>query len=120
LETLSSQSHTREIGNLPAFNNPFLIMRGIPIMRYQGRQTLIFETEERFDISPRWSMVGFVGTGRTFSDSEYMEDNTWHTAGGVGFRYLVARMFKLRMGVDIAVGPDQFAYYIVFGHYWNR
>jgi hypothetical protein len=104
----------------PFYYYPFLIMRGIPLMRYQGQQTLLFETEQRFDITPRWSLVGFVGTGRTFGDSEYMKDNAWHTAGGVGFRYLVARLFKLRMGVDVAVGPDQFAYYIVFGHYWSR
>ena len=54
------------------------------------------------------------------SDSKYLEDDNWYWAGGVGFRYLIARLFKLRMGVDIARGPDQFAYYIVFGHYWDR
>jgi hypothetical protein len=106
--------------NAPFYYYPFLMMRGIPMMRYQGQATLLFETEQRFDIARRWSLLGFVGTGRTWSDSEYMEDNTWHTAGGVGFRYLIARLFRLRMGVDIAVGQDQFAYYIVFGHYWNK
>jgi hypothetical protein len=106
--------------NAPFYYYPFLFMRGIPMMRYQGQETLLFETEQRFDITKRWSLVGFVGTGRTFSDSEYMEDNAWHTAGGAGFRYLVARLFKLRMGIDIAAGADQFAYYIVFGHYWNK
>jgi hypothetical protein len=104
----------------PFYYLPYLNMRGIPMMRYQGQGTLLFETEQRYDVTRRWSLVGFVGTGRTFSDKEYLEDNAWHTAGGVGFRYLVARLFRLRMGVDIAVGPDQFAYYIVFGHYWNR
>jgi hypothetical protein len=95
-------------------------MRGIPMMRYQGQATVLFETEQRFDVTRRWSVVGFVGTGRTFSDQEFMKDDNWHTAGGVGFRYLLARLFNLRMGIDIAAGPDQFAYYIVFGHYWNR
>jgi hypothetical protein len=104
----------------PFYYYPFLIMRGIPVMRYQGEQTLLFETEQRFDLNLRWSLVGFVGAGKAFSDSEYLSDNLWHAAGGAGFRYLVARLFKLRMGVDLAVGPDQLAYYIVFGHYWNR
>jgi hypothetical protein len=89
-------------------------------MRYQGEQTLLFETEQRVDLNLRWSLVGFVGTGKGFSDSKYVGDNKWHAAGGAGFRYLVARLFKLRMGIDIAAGPDQLAYYIVFGHYWNR
>jgi len=104
----------------PFYVLPYLTMRGLPAAQYQGQQALQFETEQRFDIVPRWSVVGFVGTGRTFSTSSYLEDKSWYWAGGVGFRYLIARLFKLRMGVDIARGPDQFAYYIVFGHYWDR
>jgi len=95
-------------------------MRGLPAVEYQGQQALSFETEQRVDLNLRWSLVGFVGTGRTFSSYEFLEDKTWYWAGGAGFRYLVARLFKLRMGIDIARGPGQFAYYIVFGHYWDR
>ncbi len=104
----------------PFYVIPYITMRGLPAAKYQGQQVLQFETEQRFDITPRWSLVGFVGTGRTFSSNKYLEDKTWYWAGGGGFRYLLARLFKLRMGVDIARGPDQFAYYIVFGHYWDR
>jgi hypothetical protein len=106
--------------NVPFYYYPYLDMRGMPMMRYQGQQTILFETEERFDVTHRWSVLGFVGTGRTFSDSRFMDDKSWHWSGGAGFRYLIARLFKMRMGVDIAVGPGQFAYYIVLGHYWNR
>ncbi len=104
----------------PFYYYPFLMMRGIPVMRYQGNITLLFETEHRVDITPRWSVVGFAGTGRTFSDSEYLKDNHWHWSGGGGFRYLLARVFKLRVGIDFAGGPGTFAYYVVFGHYWVR
>jgi hypothetical protein len=107
-------------GEAPFYMLPYLNMRGLPAAQYQGQQALSFETEQRFDFNLRWSVVGFVGTGRTFSSNEYLQDNTWYWAGGAGFRYLVARLFKLRMGIDIARGPDQFAYYIVFGHYWDR
>ena len=105
---------------VPFYSYPYLLMRGIPVMRYQGKSILLFETENRFDVTPRWSVVGFAGSGRTFADSEYLNDDTWHWSGGAGFRYLLARVFKLRIGVDIAAGPDQLAYYIVFGHYWSR
>jgi hypothetical protein len=104
----------------PFYMLPYLTMRGLPAAQYQGQKVLQFETEQRFDIMPRWSVVGFVGTGRTYSTNKYLEDKNWYWAGGAGFRYLIARLFKLRMGVDIARGPDQFAYYIVFGHYWDR
>jgi hypothetical protein len=104
----------------PFYYLPFISMRGIPVMRYQGQQTLLFETEQRIDLGTRWSLIGFAGTGRTYSDKEFSTDDSWHWAGGGGFRYLMARAFKLRMGVDLAVGPDQVAYYMVFGHYWNK
>lgn len=104
----------------PFYYYPYISMRGIPVMRYQGQQTLLFETEQRVDLGTRWSLIGFAGTGRTYSDKEFLADDTWHWAGGAGFRYLMARVFKLRVGVDLAVGPDQVAYYMVFGHYWNR
>jgi hypothetical protein len=106
--------------DVPFYYYPYLDMRGIPMARYQGQQTLLFETEQRVDVTKRWSLVGFVGTGRTWSDLKFMSDNSWHWAGGGGFRYLVARLFKLRMGIDIAGSKDQFAYYIIFGHSWNR
>ena len=105
----------------PFYYLPYVVMRGFPMMKYQGQGVLMLETEQRFDITRRWSILGFFGTGKTYSDSKFLEDDAWHFAGGTGFRYLVARLFKLRMGIDVAMGPDnQFAYYIVFGHNWNR
>jgi hypothetical protein len=104
----------------PFYILPFITMRGVPAAKYQGHKVLQFETEQRYDFYKRWSAVAFVGTGRTYSDTEYLKDDQWYWAGGVGFRYLIARLFKIRMGVDVARGPDTWAYYIVFGHYWDR
>ena len=30
---------------------------------------------------------------------------------GMGFRYLIAREYGIRMGIDIARGPEQWAFY---------
>jgi hypothetical protein len=38
--------------------------------------------------------------------------------GGVGFRYLLARKFKLRVGIDVAHSTGTWAYYIIFGLYY--
>jgi len=32
----------------------------------------------------------------------------------------MSRLFNMRVGLDIAKGPDNYAYYLVFGHNWNR
>jgi len=42
------------------------------------------------------------------------------TAGGVGFRYLIAREHGLHMGMDLAFGPDKPIIYVVFGNAWLR
>ncbi len=42
------------------------------------------------------------------------------TAGGAGFRYLVARTYGLHMGLDVAWGPDEPVLYVVFGSPWLR
>ncbi|MFN8417389.1 MAG: glyceraldehyde-3-phosphate dehydrogenase [Cytophagaceae bacterium] len=91
--------------NSPFFAYPFISMRGLPMMRYQGQQTILFETEQRFDITYRWSLVGFVGTGRAFGGGDIKTDENWQVAGGAGFRYLIARIFNIRTGIDIAKGP---------------
>jgi glucose/arabinose dehydrogenase len=40
--------------------------------------------------------------------------------GGGGFRYELARKYKLHMGLDVAFGPDGPALYVQFGSAWMR
>jgi hypothetical protein len=47
-------------------------------------------------------------------------DADWAWSYGTGFRYLLARKFKLRTGIDIVHGPGTWAYYIVFGGNWLK
>jgi len=104
-------------GDAPFYAYPFLIMRGVPAMRYQGTYTILGETEQLVMLTRRWGVVGFGGYGKTFSDNN--EKNSAWNAGG-GFRYLLARVFGLRMGIDVARGPEEWAVYIVFGNSWLR
>jgi hypothetical protein len=89
-------------------------------MRYQGDYVLTLETEQRFDITPRWSIDAFVGFGLPVTDKEDFAMSNTKWAGGGGFRYLLARWFGLYMGIDVAKGPtaDDWAWYIIFGSYW--
>jgi hypothetical protein len=36
-------------------------------------------------------------------------------SGGLGFRYLIARILGLQVGVDVARGPEDWTFYVVFG-----
>ena len=46
-----------------------------------------------------------------------LEDQSVH-AGGFGFRYLVARVLGIQTGIDVARGPEKWAFYVVFGSSW--
>lgn len=107
-------------GSPPFYLLPYIDMRGVPSARYQGKINALVETEQRWDFTRRWSSVFFGGVGKAFDSFSDFGNNQWVYSYGVGGRYLLARKFKLRMGIDVARGPEQFAYYIVFGSSWLR
>ncbi|HWS60401.1 MAG TPA: BamA/TamA family outer membrane protein [Flavobacterium sp.] len=107
-------------GDAPFYMLPYISMRGIPVMRYQGDVVALTETEWRWDFTTRYSLVAFGGLANAFSDQNDYQDTSWKVSGGMGARYLIARKLQLRMGVDVARGPEEWAYYIVFGTSWMR
>jgi len=104
----------------PFFMQPFVILRGIPAMRYQEKIVTVIETEERWNIARRWSLIGFAGIGKAFSNELAFKDYTTAWSVGTGFRYKLARILNLYWGVDVARGNEEWAFYIQFGHYWNN
>jgi hypothetical protein len=107
-------------GDIPFYMLPFINMRGIPVARYQGKVIALGETEWRWDFSSRFSLVGFGGGGKAVQEGTTFQESSWRVSGGAGGRYLLARKLKLRMGMDVARGPEQWAYYLVFGTSWVR
>lgn len=104
----------------PFYAFPFIEMRGIPAMRYQGSRVYTIETEERYNFSPRWAAVGFAGVGKgILPESSWADSKTAWALGG-GFRYLLARVFNMYGGVDLAKGNENWAIYFTVGTNWNR
>ncbi|WP_417196321.1 BamA/TamA family outer membrane protein [Bizionia sp.] len=104
----------------PFYVEPSINLRGVPKMRYQGRSTHLIETEQRFDFTKRWSLVGFGGLAKAVKENESFVDSELVYNYGTGFRYLIARKFKIRMGIDVAWSNNDFGYYIIFGSSWNN
>ena len=104
----------------PFYSLPFVTLRGVPAFRYQGKQLVVLETEERWDFSNRWSLTGFAGVGKGFEKLESFDQNDWAYSLGGGIRYFLANRFNLYSGIDVARGPEEWAFYIQFGHYWNN
>jgi len=107
-------------GNIPFYALPFIDLRGIPAMRYQGENVLVTELETRWNVSDRWSLVFFGGVGATAGSVGDIGSSDEKWAGGMGFRYLVARLLGMYTGIDIARGPEEWAFYIQMGSAWSK
>jgi hypothetical protein len=106
-------------GDVPFYALPFVMLRGVPAMRYQGERVLVAETELRYNVTPRWAVLGFGGAGKAYGDRTSFADAKTVGAGGVGFRYLIARKLGLYAGLDVARGPEETAIYIQVGSAWR-
>lgn len=108
-------------GGTPFFLRPYIQLRGVPAMRYQGDRIASLEVEARWQCTGRWSVVPFAGVGatrleRSFSSSEGQSVGS----GGIGFRYELARKFGLHGGLDLAHSPGTTAVYLQVGNAWFR
>lgn len=104
-------------GDAPFYAYPYIDMRGVKVMQYQGDKTVLGEAEIRWSFTPRWALVGFGGAGKAYNDGKKGNSDIIYSKG-FGIRYLVASKLDLQMGLDIAKGPDDTAFYIQFGSSW--
>ena len=104
----------------PFFLRPFILMRGVPAMRFQGEKTASIEGEGRWRLEDRWSAVAFVGTGVAQTRRDSFSATEKVSSGGVGFRYTLARKFGMDVGMDVARSPGTTAVYLVVGNSWFR
>jgi hypothetical protein len=107
-------------GDAPFYLKPYVALRGVPIMRYQGDEIAQAEVELRWQFYGRLSLIGFAGAGVTWNDLGWGNDSANVFSGGGGFRYELARRYGLHMGVDVAASRDTTAFYIQVGSAWMR
>jgi hypothetical protein len=105
----------------PFFLRPYVQLRGVPAVRYQGDEVASLEVEARWQCYGRWSVVPFAGIGATHLERSLSSNNGQSVAsGGIGVRYELARKFGLHAGLDLAHSPGTTAIYIQVGNAWFR
>lgn len=105
-------------GDVPFYMLPYIDLRGIPAARFQDTNVAVLETELRYDVDERWSVVGFAGAGKAWGRDSF-DDATTPVSGGAGFRYLIARRLGLYVGMDYAKSSVGDAIYIQVGSAWR-
>ena len=106
-------------GDVPFYAQPYVLLRGVPAVRYQDQNALVAEAEVRWNVTPRWALVAFGGVGKAYGRRQSWSEADTVGSGGVGFRYLVARKLNMYAGLDVARGPEDAAVYITAGSNWR-
>ncbi len=106
-------------GDVPFYRLPYIDLRGIGSARYQDTRAATLETELRWNLTPRWALIGFLGAGRTWGQHNSFGDGQSQVAKGGGFRYLIARQLGLYTGLDYAWGPEDETFYVQVGSAWR-
>lgn len=106
-------------GDIPFYRLPYIDLRGIGAARYQDTRAATLETELRWNVTPRWALIGFVGAGRTWGRRNSFGDAQSQVAKGAGARYLIARVLGLYVGADYAWGPEDETLYVQVGSAWR-
>ncbi len=107
-------------GDTPFYARPYVLLRGVPLQRYQGEHAASAELELRWQFHQRISLVGFGGAGLAWNDYDEFENDQSATSGGMGLRYLLSRKFGLHAGLDVARGPEESVLYVQIGNAWMR
>jgi len=109
----------------PFYLYPFVYLRGMPVMKVQGEHIAVSEAELSWNFTKRWDALIFGGIGKAFGTNQFKKGDVAfnnaqnHFTKGIGFRYLLARKYGLKMGIDIASSQYDDALYIQFGTAWK-
>jgi hypothetical protein len=105
-------------GDAPFYAVPYIELKGIPALRYQGKKVMTTEARLNWEFHPRWQAAVFVGAGRAAEHVDDLGDAPSRVSQGVGFRYMGVKELGLNMGLDFAKGPEDNVVYISFGTRW--
>jgi hypothetical protein len=105
-------------GDVPFYAVPYIELKGVPALRYQGKKIVTTEARLNWEFHPRWQIGAFVGAGRAANDVDDLSKASSRVSRGLGFRYLGVKKLGMNMGLDYAKGPEEEVIYISFGTRW--
>lgn len=90
-------------------------LRGYTTGKYRGDGKFDLQTEYRHQLKGKLGLVGFAGLGTIYGSD--IDDFNWklYPSIGAGFRVEAVKSTKMRFGMDVAHGKDDWAFYFRIG-----
>ncbi|MGL1885451.1 MAG: BamA/TamA family outer membrane protein [Reichenbachiella sp.] len=102
-----------------AFEQQFVVgqvdIRGYSQGEYRGDQTAAIQGEYRWNFHEKMSAVGFLGLASVWGSANEEDNGSWLPGGGAGFRYNVFPKYHMNVGLDAAVGKEDWGVYFRIG-----
>ncbi len=90
-------------------------IRGYSEGKYRGDQVYAIQGEYRWNFSPPFGAVGFVGFALPVTGGESVTFSSILPGIGAGFRFTMITEIHANVGVDVAVGRDDWGLYFRIG-----
>ena len=106
------------IGDL-SFNQQFIVggndIRGYTQGEYRGNNVLAAQLEYRLNLPYRLGLVGFAGVATVLDALNEEDDGRLLPGVGGGFRVTVEKETNFNIGMDVAVGREDWGVYFRLG-----
>lgn len=90
-------------------------IRGYSEGKYRGDGLMAVQGEYRYNFENKLGMVGFFGLGTIYGSDTQSFDWKAYPGAGVGIRYRAFKTVKFNIGLDAAVGKDDWGFYFRIG-----
>lgn len=95
-------------------------IRGYSKGRYRGNQLYTLQAEYRHRFQNRFGLVGFFGVATVFDSFSEFNSAPFLPGGGVGIRYMAIEKMRINIGLDAAIGKDDWGIYFRIGESFGR
>lgn len=90
-------------------------IRGYTEGKYRGDGLLALQGEYRYNFRNRMGLVGFAGLATIYGSDTESFDWDLYPGGGVGYRYQAFKTTRFNIGLDAALGKDDWGIYFRIG-----
>jgi hypothetical protein len=95
-------------------------LRGYSNGKYRANQVYDIQSEYRHWFAKRWGYVAFGGVATAINDSSDLSFDNLLPAVGGGIRFLAIPSSNISVGMDVAVGKDDWGLYFRIGEAFTR
>ncbi len=95
-------------------------IRGYSKGKYRNNQVYALQTEYRWRFYKKFGMVGFVGIASAVEKFKDIAKTELLPGVGAGFRYMMLAKERVNIGMDVAVGKDDWGMYFRIGESFGR